>query len=550
MNVEQTLFVNHLPATANRSQFIQESQSTNKSQAPNCAKAANDAPTAVKQRENIPPHQKTEAAKDNSIKTDPYEASHETHFKDQLKDKITSKNSTQGEKTTDKKLQNEAKNAPNNLTQAGSADIPITETPIAEKTKNNKQFNTTETNEKQIHTHLRKPSVETIAESGQHGILKPAVHPKKLNEDASINSQSDEALQKSGVKTTQAETQQRQVPLQTKPKEALQADSNKPTSQQKTGPQVADKNIQAPFNGPVKSAPNVVSTEKSEHQTITDQSQSVQTKNHIPQNTSNGLTEQTDSKSDPNSENEQTQNNPMMFSADKAQEASDFKPAHTQQTIEFEKQGHSVTPGQSSKAQMLDTTSVDSGTANQNVMGIERPSASANSTPISQPGSTPPPVAQQLQQPMITLIQQSRQQITIQLNPPELGKVAIKFDSENGQVTGLLQVAKPQTRAEIEHALPEIIQNLNQAGVQVKQINVVLTPQQQSQSKDQFIDQFMHEQTDSDSRQESDTHAFEQDHPSGDSRSGQNRYVYSQYAFSAESSPASYYTDESVNLLV
>ena len=77
--------------------------------------------------------------------------------------------------------------------------------------------------------------------------------------------------------------------------------------------------------------------------------------------------------------------------------------------------------------------------------------------------------------------QSGTQQITIRLNPPELGKVFIKFEGQENQITGLLQVSRAQTRYEVEQALPHIIQNLADCGIQVKRLEVALTDQGEQQ---------------------------------------------------------------------
>jgi flagellar hook-length control protein FliK len=66
------------------------------------------------------------------------------------------------------------------------------------------------------------------------------------------------------------------------------------------------------------------------------------------------------------------------------------------------------------------------------------------------------------------------QQITVQLNPPELGKVLIKFQEQDNQITGLLEVSKTQTRIEIEQAIPQIVRSLQDSGIQIKRLDVVL----------------------------------------------------------------------------
>lgn len=71
-------------------------------------------------------------------------------------------------------------------------------------------------------------------------------------------------------------------------------------------------------------------------------------------------------------------------------------------------------------------------------------------------------------------------QITIHLNPPELGKVFVRLQEQGAQLTGTLEVSKAQTRLEIEQALPQIIRNLADSGIEVKRIEVVLTQDEQS----------------------------------------------------------------------
>ncbi|MBC8470095.1 MAG: flagellar hook-length control protein FliK [Planctomycetes bacterium] len=86
-------------------------------------------------------------------------------------------------------------------------------------------------------------------------------------------------------------------------------------------------------------------------------------------------------------------------------------------------------------------------------------------------------VGQQIQESVRSSFSQQgqNQQITIQLNPPELGKVLIKFQEQDNQITGLLEVSKTQTRIEIEQAIPQIIRGLQDSGIQIKRLDVVLS---------------------------------------------------------------------------
>jgi flagellar hook-length control protein FliK len=75
--------------------------------------------------------------------------------------------------------------------------------------------------------------------------------------------------------------------------------------------------------------------------------------------------------------------------------------------------------------------------------------------------------------------QGDEQQISVRLNPPELGKVLIKFQQHENELTGLMEVSKNQTRHEIEQTLPQIIRNLADSGIQIKRLEVVLSNEQQ-----------------------------------------------------------------------
>jgi flagellar hook-length control protein FliK len=104
----------------------------------------------------------------------------------------------------------------------------------------------------------------------------------------------------------------------------------------------------------------------------------------------------------------------------------------------------------------------------------------------AKPTGTPAPSADSPAQQVLEYIRSSLrpgdQQITVRLNPPELGKVLINIQERHEQITGFLEVSKLQTRYELEQALPQIIRTLNDAGVHVKRLEVVLDDQAQQQN--------------------------------------------------------------------
>jgi flagellar hook-length control protein FliK len=104
------------------------------------------------------------------------------------------------------------------------------------------------------------------------------------------------------------------------------------------------------------------------------------------------------------------------------------------------------------------------------------------------PPASPAGIREQLFESMRSSLDQDEQRLTIRLHPPELGKVAVKFQEQQSQITGVLEVSKPETRYEIERALPGLLKNLQEAGIQIKRLEVVLTDQPEQQPfKDQYL---------------------------------------------------------------
>lgn len=75
------------------------------------------------------------------------------------------------------------------------------------------------------------------------------------------------------------------------------------------------------------------------------------------------------------------------------------------------------------------------------------------------------------------------QQITVQLNPPELGKVFIKFQEQDNHITGLLEVSETQTRIEVDQAIPQIVKDLQDSGIPIKRLDVVLSQEEQPEQE-------------------------------------------------------------------
>ena len=68
-------------------------------------------------------------------------------------------------------------------------------------------------------------------------------------------------------------------------------------------------------------------------------------------------------------------------------------------------------------------------------------------------------------------------QILIRLNPPELGSVLVRFQERGEVLSGTLEVSSRETLREIERALPQVVRSLQEAGVQVRRLDVVPSEQ-------------------------------------------------------------------------
>jgi hypothetical protein len=86
-------------------------------------------------------------------------------------------------------------------------------------------------------------------------------------------------------------------------------------------------------------------------------------------------------------------------------------------------------------------------------------------------------LGRQIQETIHSSYRPGTQQIIIRLDPPELGKVLIKFIERPDGITGLLHVDKPSTHHEIQQSLSGLLQSLQNADVPIRKLEVVLTPQ-------------------------------------------------------------------------
>jgi len=124
-------------------------------------------------------------------------------------------------------------------------------------------------------------------------------------------------------------------------------------------------------------------------------------------------------------------------------------------------------------------------TAQAPIFAVETQPTTSSEQPQTTPGDASSDVSNQILESVRSSLSQQTgdKEITIHLNPPELGKVSVKFQEQGDQITGTLEVSKAQTRTEIEQALPEIIRSLADSGVTIKRLEVVLSQNGQSDSQ-------------------------------------------------------------------
>jgi flagellar hook-length control protein FliK len=63
-------------------------------------------------------------------------------------------------------------------------------------------------------------------------------------------------------------------------------------------------------------------------------------------------------------------------------------------------------------------------------------------------------------------------EITVRLNPAELGKVVIKVSGEHSQISAIIEASNPETKSQLQEAFGQVSKNLADAGITLKQFEV------------------------------------------------------------------------------
>jgi len=112
----------------------------------------------------------------------------------------------------------------------------------------------------------------------------------------------------------------------------------------------------------------------------------------------------------------------------------------------------------------------------------------------------------------------------------------------------LMEVNKMQTRLEIERALPELVRNLQESGIQVKRVEVALTDQHESTDGGVFKDQAFATGREHWSGQQGS--AGKDAQISDFNRSEANEWLTNANEYAEFAEPQGLITDKSINMLV
>ena len=114
----------------------------------------------------------------------------------------------------------------------------------------------------------------------------------------------------------------------------------------------------------------------------------------------------------------------------------------------------------------------------QSVAGLDSQAETALAAQSIKSAATPAsaePISQQIAMQIQTRPMKAGQQITVQLNPPELGKVNIEIRQDDQGLRAILEVENPRTFSQLQREAPGLVNRLVEGGVQVNRIEINLT---------------------------------------------------------------------------
>lgn len=90
--------------------------------------------------------------------------------------------------------------------------------------------------------------------------------------------------------------------------------------------------------------------------------------------------------------------------------------------------------------------------------------------PARASAAQPAPLTEQITANLSSNVQGNTREITVQLNPPELGRVRIEFQNDGDAVRGVVHVENSRTLSDLSREAPALIERLTEAGIQVRNL--------------------------------------------------------------------------------
>lgn len=89
-------------------------------------------------------------------------------------------------------------------------------------------------------------------------------------------------------------------------------------------------------------------------------------------------------------------------------------------------------------------------------------------------------IGKQIADSISTAANNNTKQITIRLNPPELGRVVIKISQQASHIDVVLEASRPETKEQLQQAFGQVSKNLADSGISLRQFEVRSAEQSRS----------------------------------------------------------------------
>jgi len=133
-------------------------------------------------------------------------------------------------------------------------------------------------------------------------------------------------------------------------------------------------------------------------------------------------------------------------------------------------------PSNSSAGDAADQSAVPAGAAEPGAVG-PAPAASVPELQAARPSveaEENASLADQVAQSLRGTLERGGREITLRLNPPELGRVRMSLQAEGREVRGLLEADNVRTLGQLQREAPLLMSRLAEAGIQVRRMDFVL----------------------------------------------------------------------------